>query len=1033
MTTLDDALNSSSVVFDTPDLKAEWREMPPNEKFGTNADTVRDLSQQMNGDFTVDHSLDDALPDPVTMTTGNDASGSMTAALLGREQTTGDIVGWRGTTTGAGGGTIAACTVPADVQPGDYVIVSITVDSNVMTMTDSNASPGNQYAWKLLGSINDGATLKTWVWGRMFYLGSGGPQLTFTSSQSYTWESTAFYSSTADGRVVPMRPNAFVGLGETVSGTSHATAPVTLANPGYIVSIWGTTSGTWTPPAGSTELVDTGIGPVQMIAVTSMVQQAGTYTLTATSSITTAVATKIAIGLEIKGRRRMDAMSYFSPLNKESPIYGWDRDTAAVTFIYNVLTAIGSEGTTLFTGQMADIGVSGRTAELQAVSQTRLEMDRSVTPPLVRGDRENCTVDWYVTWLMARGGMYAGPVPGSLTRYWAPMYGSAHAHLQGKYSYSGALWYSSTSTPAGPYGLKPPSALDGPFLTAMYAQQSATRTEEIFLNIGDLLESNDTFPAIGFNTDVNLYKYDQMSQASSSGRITMWLRGDSVVNAPAYMTGLGSFIFYYRLVAYDSAGNQLAFFEVYLSTSSRRFVCTMGNTALGNQAFTLSASVVLPTDGEWHFVGFAWDWKNGLARMKIDANEAVTSSYTLTQDSALPLTDATLRAAGGRIDNNASFRVPVSDFQIEFGGPAYGNPWTRHYPIPEGSNAIIRPTRQNMQAITEVTPSQAWTTLAELARASLSAYRTNEEDNFEFLPLSYFGETAQMTPVGVVDTDLNASELNVKQDASKTRNVVTVEFDETRVNSTLSSVFELTSSIELVRGTSSIVFSLDDPMAELHLQASPNTPLTNLTSAQVAAPTTIPSNIHYMSVNTAQDGSGSVLSVSSVSATITDFTASTITVTFINKITSSAWLSNNGSDVPFLRLLGYPTRVTKGYVTARDTGSVTTRKERPLTIQLPWVQDRVTATNVAKLLVNILARPRAEVSLRVMGDPRRRPGQLVTIDDSEGTQAQGAWRILSISHNGSGPEYTQDLSLVQVLPVAVWDGLDGWDYSVWGE
>jgi hypothetical protein len=55
------------------------------------------------------------------------------------------------------------------------------------------------------------------------------------------------------------------------------------------------------------------------------------------------------------------------------------------------------------------------------------------------------------------------------------------------------------------------------------------------------------------------------------------------------------------------------------------------------------------------------------------------------------------------------------------------------------------------------------------------------------------------------------------------------------------------------------------------------------------------------------------------------------------------------------------------------------------------------------------------------------------VADSQGTQAEGLWRILSVKGNANGAQFTQDLKLVQVLPTAVWDGPDGWDYSSWGE
>jgi hypothetical protein len=100
---------------------------------------------------------------------------------------------------------------------------------------------------------------------------------------------------------------------------------------------------------------------------------------------------------------------------------------------------------------------------------------------------------------------------------------------------------------------------------------------------------------------------------------------------------------------------------------------------------------------------------------------------------------------------------------------------------------------------------------------------------------------------------------------------------------------------------------------------------------------------------------------------------------------------------------------------------------------MDWIQSREVAETVANKLVTLLARPREEVRVRVLGDPRRRPGQMVTLADAEGTRAAGNWRILNVTHRGAGAMYTQDLKLVRVLPIGVWDGADGWDNASWGE
>lgn len=59
-----------------------------------------------------------------------------------------------------------------------------------------------------------------------------------------------------------------------------------------------------------------------------------------------------------------DARQYFSPFNTASPVYGYDRDVAPVTLDFGTLTSAGPDYRRLFTGQMANVAISGRLAEL---------------------------------------------------------------------------------------------------------------------------------------------------------------------------------------------------------------------------------------------------------------------------------------------------------------------------------------------------------------------------------------------------------------------------------------------------------------------------------------------------------------------------------------------------------------------------------------------------------------------------------------------------------------------------------------------
>jgi hypothetical protein len=412
----------------------------------------------------------------------------------------------------------------------------------------------------------------------------------------------------------------------------------------------------------------------------------------------------------------------------------------------------------------------------------------------------------------------------------------------------------------------------------------------------------------------------------------------------------------------------------------------------------------------------------------------------VTDDTILRATDQTLYDEGGWFFNQVYSRLPISDAQLETGpecwsGVAFGD-FTRFWPTATDVNAVYRRSAIPLEAVASSTPVSAWDTLAELARNYLISYRCDEEDRFNWLPMEYFGEDDQMTSTGVADTMVNAGELNVTQDSTKIRNVVTLNFQETRVDTSRQPIVSITSAIEVPRGTTVMTFSTDVPNGEVHGAGQPNLhpgPLdfTLLTGTQIASPTTIPAD-NYLTVNTADDGSGSYLTTVAFTGLIIGYDSNTVTVRLTNKTTKTVYLANDGQEVPFVRILGYAARTVEAYTTFRDPESVRKRGERALAAHSRWIQTRTVAEEVVGKLINITSAPRPEMTMVVMGDPRRKPGQLVTVNDSHETAASGTWRILYVSHDGDGPEYSNTLRLVRIDPDFIWGALPGWGESVWG-
>jgi hypothetical protein len=1013
-------------MFHPVTINADWMELPPGVSVG-GVDSLRDLGQQVGpSGYQVSQSFDDGLPDPVTMTMSADASGSMGTDLIGRPANIATTLpAFRSTTSGFGTATAIPVTMPSDLISSDYAIVAITVNGTEPVFEGTYGEGDPARSWQLLATVAD-STYITYVFGRAHFLTTLAPTFKMLTSNPFTWAVVGIGSGLTGGPSnVWMRPGTVTTKVETVTGTSHTGPLATLPSRGYLLGVFATAaaSGPWTPAGTGVELVENvaGTAALQLVRSPWTDTDGGSYQISSTTTGSTGVGMMVTIPLILKDRQAMDAMAFFSPFNDASPVKDFEHDTAPVETTVNVVSPVGVIGTSVFKGQMSDLTLNGRIASMQAVSKTRIELDKASTLPTVFGRRENCSTDWLASWLLAQGGQYIGVAPSPQTRWWAPAHGSLHAHMDGPNGYATSISYYADRTPKGPWS-NYPAITDGPFLKAMFGQETDPRTDYNFWGADKKQWATEVPGMVGEFNDI-------LSLKNSVGRLTFWLRGDANDVLPDSWSGTGltdDRLVNVTITSNDGHGhNNFMSFRV---DSSRRPQSFLEN------GFILTGGD-MPTDGLWHFFGFAWDYANGLTKTRRDNVTWTTTGYV-----PLPLasSEADVMGLGGSVTLSIQARLPIAEIQLESGPNMYSELFTRFYPTPTAPsrNVTYRPTNQRIEAVAEVTPQQGWAALHELAKSTLSSLRVNEADNVEMVPLDYFGETAQMTveAYNVISTDVNASELGVTTDASKTRNFVTVEFPETRVDTNRAPIISISSSIEIPRGITFMTFALDNQVAEVHGAIDPygstSWLVNKLTSAQIAAPATIP-NDNIMTVNAANDGTGTVYIGSGFTAYVVGWTNSTVKIRFTNNTGVIKYLANNGDQVPFLRILGYVIRTSEAYESVRDAGSVAKRRERALTSQIRWVQRREEASVLASNMVTVLSRPRPQLKVQVMGDPRRKPGQLIRLADTEGTAADGTWRILAVDHIGNGPMYVQDLSLVHVGDVGVWDE-SNWDDAVWG-
>lgn len=1040
MTALDDGLNTSAPVFNPPTVTADWEELPAGYSALAVVDSIQDLGSQVGPQgIEVVQSIDDGLPDPVTMTGGNDASGTLSSDLVGRPgvEFLPSSFDWTGYSSGITTGTSFTPGVPSGTAAMDYTLLAVTATSDVAVWEDDTKEP----TWTVLADIEDGG-YRTWVYGRKHADGIANNTFFLEASAAHGWTTVSIKPGlTAGGAIVDITPDRAVTGVETGTTTLHTTPAVNLESMGFVVGVFSCplAVGPLTETGGATFLAFNG-SLVSMLMAMTPIQTVTprTYSVSANSAISTGTVPMVSIPFIIRERPFLDAQTYFSPFNKQSPVYGFDRDTAPVTAAINVVTPEGNVPTTVFTGIMNDISVSGRTANLDASSRTRLKLDRSIKIPTVNGYREGADTDWLAGYLLAQGGQYTGVCPGPNTRWWAPMHGSLHPWMDGPATFPFSQAFSTARTPGVSYRNNNHRTVDGPFVSGMYAQM---KNAEVI--------QNEILPDPQWATVVpgvdNPLTYDIHSKLNSTGRMSVRLRCDPVDAAPAALGGLEDWIFAYTL--YNLNPNGSAGCYVRFQINSNGTITTWVGNSFTHTAGSYPAYQYVP-DGDWHFFGFAWNYAIGEAKIRQDGSGTAPTTGYSGNLSELPNSQAELYDRGLITGAWVQSRVPMSEFQVEIGPECWvtqpwnpsggGWQWTGagNPPGSNSLNATYRPTRQPLAAVAIGAPVQGWPVLQSVAESTLSHLRINEEDNAEFLPLDYFGETAQMTvnTANILDTSVNAAELGFVADPSKIRNLVTTEFKEVRVATSRSTILETNAVIEIPQGETFKTFALDTPTVETHGASvwqgtAPN--IVKLTSSQISNPSTIP-NEHVMTANFLSDGSGTVIASSALQARIVSWDNSTVTIRFRNTWPATLYLANNGSQVPTLRILGYVVEEVDAYATVQDPGSVGLRRERALTTGLEWIQDRDTALDVTTKMVSILARPRPQVAVTVMGDPRRRPGQLVSLVDATGTRASGTWRILACKHKQSGGMYVNDLELVRVGEIGVWDE-SLWDDAVWAE
>jgi len=704
------------------------------------------------------------------------------------------------------------------------------------------------------------------------------------------------------------------------------------------------------------------------------------------------------------------ATEYWSPLRTDSPLYGYDRDLAPVTRDVGLITANGPEYVRIFTGQMTNTPVRGGAVQLKALSGTRLKLMAPVLPPAFSGDRTcglySC---WVVSWVLFTCGIYAGPKirEGSTTLYYS-MHGAFRRMLDAGFPYGNNLGGGEGAlalevTPSNGFGEFIEDGLDwidGPYVAAPDLLLTAAVSRRAYQVAPPLDTSDGQAPAF--------------SQTGNAGRLEMWIKGDAadVNNAPGGSASV-SRLAGLQLQVTSGSGPVV---QLGVNTSRQVYVSVYD----GTNTRVLTSASTLPTDGGWYFVGAAYDMT--VDKLWVNLNGTVASSSTSMLTSALPATADAFYSSGTFL---LSY-LPFSD--VTFSTGAQANPDS--YPLWRNDasfapTARVNRTPDKLVALAETTPREAWQIIVEHAQANLAAMRCDELDAFEFLTPGWWVRDAQQVraPI-VIDTARNAGPMDIDYDPTKIRNTVTVSYGEASLpvwsaeSGSARAVFQLATNqeIRISPGVTTIVFTLSTPAAAVgttfQLLDDITAPLSESTIGVES----------YATFNSALDGTGAYQRTG-ITITVTSWNAGAVTCRFVNNTASNWYLANN-VNVPGFVISGLPVSTTATFVTDSDATSVAQRGSRSLPVSAPALQTSAGARRLARNLKMNLRNPRATIGdestgINVTGDPRRQPGDLTGIRDTETGVGGDLWRLQSVRHSADGASYTQQVVAREVFPICI--------------
>lgn len=716
------------------------------------------------------------------------------------------------------------------------------------------------------------------------------------------------------------------------------------------------------------------------------------------------------LSTDLMGRSRpaplapITAAAYWSPLREDSPVYGYDRDIPPITLDTGLVTEAGTEYVRVFTGQMVNTPVRGGKATLQTISATRLKLMKLVQPPAFTSYyAKGIYATWPVSFALTQCGLYAGPAPRDECAWYAPMHGSAWpmipagnqvftvAELQSGAGFAQWFAYEQTQSDVSPILIDEVDWIPGPYVSAPDVQLTTDLRRALYMS------------EIKLDTSVPT----ALTQAGNAGRLEMWVRGDATnVNTAPGGSGTVTRLCSLWLENVDGPYVQLGI------TPSRNVEAKVYD---GSATLTLTSATTLPTDGEWHFIGAAYDMTAD--RLWVNVSGTVTASSAVMSSANLPAT------ASDFADGYPVFLTVLPCAEVTFTTGVEAN--VDNYPLWRDDasfapTATLHPSAIKLQAVVETEPREAWQLIADYAKAELASVRLTELDAFEYLPQGWWVQDEQQVIRDLFATDLNAAGFDIDLDPTKIRNSIKVSYTDTQVveydvdRGGYQPIFELSSEAPLAipPGTTIVKFTYTN------IGVLPDQGVTIWDDSPITG-----SNLTRVTLNDVIDGSGTYAIASQVAVTFDAWDAISATLRFVN-LASVTWYVVNDADFPPLIIVGMPIIETSTYVTDSDATSVAARNERSMDVTAPVLQTEESARRLARSLKMALrfAVPTVgsdQQGVEVLGNPARQPGDLGTFRDEVTGVQSGQWRVRGVHHKGDGAKYTQMIVARRVDPIMI--------------